>query len=323
MIGNIIGALVLVALVVLFGWLTKRAWGTKRWFIKWPGVILAGLLTLLLALIAGLSIKGVWQFYMPYPALPVNITVNSTPETIARGKHIASMMCANCHTMNGELPLSGGNELFADSGLPLGQAYPPNITPGGKLKELTDNDIYRILKTGIEPGGRLTVMVAVDTRHLSEEDTRAVIAYLRSAPAVEGQKPPVSMSFMSMIFAGAGLLPLNVPSKIETVSAPPQAATKEYGEYIVSFMDCRGCHGPTLSADGGMLAPPGASNLTVFMPQWTKDDFFKAMRTGIDKTGHQIQAPMPWKTVGLLEDDELEGLYLYLHSLTPILTQSK
>jgi hypothetical protein len=105
------------------------------------------------------------------------------------------------------------------------------------------------------------------------------------------------------------------------VSAPPKAVTKEYGEYIVKFMDCAGCHGPTLSADGGGFAPPGAANLTVLMPTWSKDDFFQAMRTGVDSTGHQISSDMPWKQIGKFDDVELEALYLYLHGLTPIATK--
>ena len=49
MIGNLFGLVILLALVLLFGWLAKRAWGAKRWFVKFPGVILAGLLTLVIA----------------------------------------------------------------------------------------------------------------------------------------------------------------------------------------------------------------------------------------------------------------------------------
>ena len=46
MIGNILSLLVLVLLVVLFAWLAVRAWRARRAIVKWPGVILAGLLTL-------------------------------------------------------------------------------------------------------------------------------------------------------------------------------------------------------------------------------------------------------------------------------------
>ena len=63
---------------------------------------------------------------------------------------------------------------------------------------------------------------------------------------------------------------------------------------------------------------PAATNLTVVMPQWSQEDFFKAMRTGVDSTGHQILPPMPWKAIGKLDDVELAALYEYLHALTPV-----
>jgi hypothetical protein len=43
-----IGTFVLVALIVLCAWLVKRAWGSRRKILKWIGVPLAGLLTLIL-----------------------------------------------------------------------------------------------------------------------------------------------------------------------------------------------------------------------------------------------------------------------------------
>jgi mono/diheme cytochrome c family protein len=187
MIANFITLFVFVVLFVLFAWFTKRAWGSKHKILKWPALVLAGLLTLLIGLIAILGAKGLYQLYAPYPAAPAQISVAGTPEQIARGEHIASVLCVSCHSQNGQLPLSGGNNLSADAGLPLGDIYPPNITPGGKIKDLTDNDIWRILRTGVEPSGRLTFMTAVDTRHLSDEDALAVIAYLRSAPTVQAQ----------------------------------------------------------------------------------------------------------------------------------------
>jgi mono/diheme cytochrome c family protein len=319
MIANLITLLVLIVLCILFAWLTKRAWGSKHRILKWPALVLAGLLTLIIGLIVVLGAKGLYQLYAPYTPAAAQITVPGTPEQIARGEHIASVLCVGCHSQNGQLPLSGGNNLSNDAGLSLGDIYPPNITPGGKIKDLSDNDIWRILRTGVEPGGRLTFMTAVDTRHLSDEDALAVIAYLRSAPAVQAQRPAATFSFLMTLFTGAGLVNLDVPSTIQPVSAPPKAVTKEYGEYVVNFMDCRSCHGPTLSGDAPPPAPPGAANLTVVMPQWSKDDFFTAIRTGVDKTGHQIQPPMPWKTIRELDDAELGAVYEYLHSLTPIL----
>ena len=52
MIGNLLTWLVIVVVTVVFGWLTWRAWRAKRWFVKWPGVVLSGLLTLVLAAVS-------------------------------------------------------------------------------------------------------------------------------------------------------------------------------------------------------------------------------------------------------------------------------
>ncbi len=319
MLVNIVVLFLLAGVAVAFAWLTRRAWRSRRAIIRWPAVILAGLLTLLFTLIAVVGAKGLVQLYMPYPVAPAQITLASTPDQVARGEHLASVLCASCHSENGQLPLSGGSNLSADAGLPLGDLYPPNITPGGKIKDLTDDDIYRILYTGVAPDGRLTFMTAVNTRFMSDEDARAVIAYLRQAPIVDAQRPPANFSFLTALFVGAGLLKFDVPATITPVSAPSKAVSLEYGKYVMSFMDCRGCHGPTLSGDAPPPSPR-SPNLTLIVPNWTRQEFIQAIRTGVDKTGHQIQPPMPWKSIRLLDDVELSALYEYLHALAPIVS---
>ncbi len=319
MLGNILWLLGLVAIVVLFAWLTRRAWGSRRAWLKYPGIILGGLLTLLFLVVTLVIGKGMFELYRPYPVPAVNVSIAGTPDQVARGGHLASVLCASCHTENGELPLSGGGNMSAETGMPLGDVYAANITPAGKLKELTDGDVYRILRTGIDPSGRLTAMSFFPVRNLSDEDAQAIIAYLRQSKPVEGTRPPLNPSPLLAAFVGLGFISPEAASlPIQPVSAPSKAVTKEYGAYILSFTDCKGCHGPTLSGDAPPPAPPGAANITAIIPKWSKDDFFKAMRTGVDVTGHQIQPPMPWKQVGKLDDVELEALYEYLHGLTPV-----
>lgn len=319
MIGNLISLLILGGIVVLLAWLTRRAWKSKRALLKWVGVVLAGLLTVLFALVTLVIAKGFFDLYRPYPVAAVNVSIAGTPEQIARGEHLAGFLCASCHSQNGELPLSGGNNLSADTGLPLGEMYPPNITPAGKLQDLSDADLFRILRTGVEPGGRLTAMGFFPVRHLSDDDAKSIIAYLRQSQPVQATRPPLNPSPLLLAFVGLGFInPQAADSPIQPVIAPPKAVTKEYGEYVANFGACSDCHGPALNGNAPPPAPPGATNLTVVMPQWSKDDFFKAMRTGVDRDGHQISPPMPWKNIGKLDDVELEALYEYLHSLTPI-----
>lgn len=323
MVTNVLGLLLLLALVFLFAWLTRRTWSSRRAWLKWPGLVLVGLLSILFALVSVVYGKGLLAVYGPYSVPAVNVTIAGTPEQIARGEHLASVLCAECHSTDATLPLSGGKNFFKGGPVPLGSLTPPNITPGGKIQQFSDSDIVRILRIGVEPSGRWTIMGTFPGHNLSDEDLQAVIAYLRSAPAVQKATPPAEYSPLFVLFAGAGILPLNPPTAIQPVSAPPKAPTIEYGEYVKNNMDCKGCHGPTLSADGGMFSPRNAANLTLIVPKWSKDDFFKALRTGVDVTGHQIQPPMPWQQIGKLDDVELEALYLYLHALTPITRTTK
>ena len=101
------------------------------------------------------------------------------------------------------------------------------------------------------------------------------------------------------------------------MSAPPHTPTVEYGAYIVSYHDCRTCHGADLNSvnAGGLGAP--ALSARAFVAGWTRDQFIQTMRTGVDPSGHTIALPMPWKAIGRMDNEELTALYRYLRSLTP------
>ena len=83
MIGNIVSLLVLVLLVVLFAWLVARAWRAKRAFVKWPGVILAGLLTLVFAAVTVVAVLGFVKLEARHANPVADLKVAGTPEQIA------------------------------------------------------------------------------------------------------------------------------------------------------------------------------------------------------------------------------------------------
>jgi mono/diheme cytochrome c family protein len=314
MIGTIIGLLVLVALVVLFAWLVRRAWGAKRAWVKWPGVVLAGLLTLILALLTVVGASGLYKIYSPRSVTVPTVTVRGTSEQVKRGEYLAAVMCASCHSAKGELPLSGGNNLSADTGLPLGDIYGANLTPAGKLKEWADTDIFRLIRTGIAKDSRATTMAALmGARALSDEDALAVIAYLRTSPSVQGETPEFNPTLLTALFVGAGLIPWDTPSTISPVTAPPKGATADYGKYVLDFMDCSGCHGPKL--DGNVPPPnPPAPDIRGFASALAKDQFFGLVRA--KAAAAKPTDVMPWRFIAKLDDVELEALYLYLRGVT-------
>ncbi len=308
MIGNLVSLVVLIALVVLCGWLAKRAWGSKRAILKWAGVILAGLVTLVFALVTVVALIGFVKVYLPPAYAAPLIKVAGTSEQIARGQQIVSETCAGCHSTTGHLPLSGGKDMAAEIGLPVGTLVPYNLTPGGPLKSWTDGDIWRAIREGVNPNGQTLVMMNAigDPRFLSDDDLQAVIAYLRSQPAVQNETPPESVSLVGLLLVGGGLVP-GTPPVTGMVAAPLRGATAAYGKYVVDYIGCRGCHGENLTGNTG-LGPHGP-NLTTVLPTWSQDKFIQYIRGGTNADMQQYVH---------MDDVELAAIYQYLHGLTPI-----
>lgn len=315
---NILGWLTILAIAIVFAWLTWRLWRVKRVWVKWLGSVLAGLLTLIFLALTGIVGRGLWMIYASPPFSPApTLTVDGTTEQLARGEHLALSLCAGCHSQNDDLPLSGGRDVGTDSPVPIGELTSFNLTPGGPLQGWTDGEIFRVIRQGVDrKGRRLIAMSNIPVRRLSDDDITAVIAYLRSQPAVpstrkEGDYPNLLLAF----FAGANLVP-PAPGPIEgVVMAPPKGPTAEFGKYVLSYNDCDSCHGPNYTGGtAGGLTPVGPPLRIV--KGWTRDQFITTLRTGVDPYGHQLNPDkMFWKNYRNLDDDELAGIYEYLHGL--------
>ena len=78
----------------------------------------------------------------------------------------------------------------------------------------------------------------------------------------------------------------------------PKAATIEYGQYILSYQDCRSCHGANLGGGvQGQFGPVGPG--LALVKEWKLEDFISTLRTGIDPTGHHLdEKRMPWRAIG-------------------------
>jgi len=317
MVLNFVSVVAAILLAVLFGWLFFRARHFKRGIYKWGGRLVGGVGALGFVLLAGLLGRGLFTIYSSQPVAALDIPVTgaamSPTDQLARGEHLAVTLCAACHTTNGELPLSGGINMSDDVGMPMGDLFAPNLTPAGDVKDLSDSDIWRLFRHGVFPDGRLTVMPVSALQKLSDDDLNAVIAYLRSQPAVQYETPAYNPSPLLALAVGAGIFPMKLAPVTEAVSAPPKDATLEYGAYITSYSDCAACHGANL--DGKVSPPlPTGPNLRV-VKGWVADQFVSTMRTVVNPAGHELQPPMPWKSFAKLDDVELTAMWLYLKSL--------
>jgi mono/diheme cytochrome c family protein len=322
MIGNSLILLVVIGLVLLFGWLTVRAVRARRLWVKIVGGLLAGMLTLILAAMAFMGGKGIAVTYFPdVPAAP-NLTVARTPEQIERGEYLVSLSCVGCHgaidgdgNPTGELPLSGGWNIGEAEGFGfMGQIVIENLTPGGKLAGYSDGEMFRVLRHSVDQDGTLLAfMDFMPYKELSDADTEAIIAYLRSVESVPNTvETGDKLNFIGAVLTGSGMVP---PSSVgaERVTAPPEGVTAEYGQYVATFGECRGCHGPEMTGVAESFFGPAVPNPRPLVGTLSQDAFFEMMRTGQRPNGGQpFPETMPWQNAAKMTDSDLAALYLYL-----------
>ncbi len=313
-----VGLLILLALVVLFGWLVTRAWRARNGFVKWAGVIVSGLLTILFALVLVAALKGTAMLSAKHNNPVSDVKVAMTPEQIARGERFA-VLCADCHAADHQLPMEGSN-FGANLPMPIGTLYAPNLTPAGELKDWTDGEIIRAIREGVHKNGRSLIIMPSDIMHnLSDDDVQALVAYLRSQPPVEPATPTNKLNVIGALFMNMAPLLTAQPPITGPVTAPPEGPTAAYGEYMVNVGGCRACHGTQLAGgtppEGGAPAP----NLTKIIPTWTEAQFITFFRTGQTPSGETVSDNMPWKSYNqALSDDNLKAAYAYLSKLTPM-----
>jgi len=311
---NVIGLVVLIATAALLAWSSIRAWRAKSNFLKWGGASLVALLATTVSLVSILTIAGLLKLHTRTAPVP-DLKVAGAAEQIQRGQAIANSFCDACHSETG--PLTGGVDLGKDFPIPVGSIVSANLTPAGRLSNWSDGEIFRAIRNGVDADGRwLIVMSYTNAGKLSDDDTQAVIAYIRSRPAAGRQtaNPPDQLNLLGVIMLGAGMLPEGKPVSASVIAAPPKGPSMQYGEYIMSYQDCRECHGHDLTGGvPGQLGPLGPDlNL---VKQWKLSDFVDTMRTGVDPNGHQMSEQMQWRPLGRMDDEELAAVYEYLTHL--------
>src|SRR5258708_7847962 len=107
---DFVGLAVVLILALVMAWLVSRAWGSKNAILKWAGVVLGGLLTLIFALVFIGAVLGTLKLNRNYNAdHPVaDLKVAGTPDQIARGAKLTKI--CGCHG-----PTLGGTNFFDPS----------------------------------------------------------------------------------------------------------------------------------------------------------------------------------------------------------------
>jgi mono/diheme cytochrome c family protein len=280
-----------------------------------------GLAALMLVVVIAVYVLSEKRARKTYAITPKPIVVPTDSASVARGAHIATAIgkCVDCHGAKFE-----GTVMFDSPA--LGSVSALNLTRGigGVGRLLTDADFVRAIRHGVGPNGLpLMIMPAQDFIELTDADLGAVIAYIRSLPAVDNVLPESHMGPLGRALLVAGKMPIFPAEQIDHTRPIPApitpSATAEYGGYLVR-VGCAGCHGPALA--GGPIATgdpswPPAANLTPSgsTKSWSEADFKKLLRTGRRPDDTPVNAAMPWKLAGKMTDDEIHAVWMYLRSI--------
>ncbi|MFC7338317.1 c-type cytochrome [Haloferula chungangensis] len=254
----------------------------------------------------------------PHTAADFTISADVQTADPRLGERIYSVRagCIDCHGEN----LAGAKVM--ENGA-MGSIHGPNLTPFA-LKDWSDEEIARAIRYGIHQEGRsLHFMPSFEYVGFSKGDIAALIAYLRSVPAVESTPHVNSFGPVARTLAVFGKMPIMFPASIIDLQQgfaekPAEGGTAEFGRYLAA--SCTGCHGADFQGGpipGGDPSWPPASNIRLGAdPVWSLESFTTMIRTGTSPTtGVAMRPPMPVHLLKQLNEEEITALWKYLGSL--------
>lgn len=243
-----------------------------------------------------------------YDVPAVTLTVPSDPESIREGGRLATIRGCfhDCHGKEAE-----GRVLFDDP--KIARIVAPNLTAA--VRRYTDAQIAVIVRNGIRPDGRsVVVMPAEAFSSMTDADLGRTVAFLRSLPPVPGPGPEVSIGPLGRLGLVAGKF--NTVAELVATAVPPPAAANpeaEFGRYLARTV-CAGCHGTNLR---GASNPDFTSPDLRVVAAYPADAFTRLLRTGVPLGDRKlgVMGTQARNNLSLLNDAEIESLYLYLHAL--------
>jgi mono/diheme cytochrome c family protein len=178
-------------------------------------------------------------------SLPATTAAQAPPAAdIARGKYVfgATGGCG-CHTVP-KGPVNAGGRKYEG---PYGTVYSTNITPDKEtgIGGWTDEQIITAIRLGRRPNGERLVPVHPYTvfNGMVEEDVKAVVAFLRTVPAVKrANLPKKTLPMFESVLLPAWLTAF-APRETPPTAVPTSGPAR--GEYLVrAVAHCGECHTP-------------------------------------------------------------------------------
>jgi mono/diheme cytochrome c family protein len=279
-----------------------------------------------------------------YTTAEEKFTLNRSVKAVDHGKNLAFNICGQCHYDRSVKKFIG--KPMDDLPGFMGKIYSANLTQSstyGVLSGYTDSELAYLIKTGIANDGRYVPYMI--RPNLADADVNDIILYLRS------QSPPVLVADTVAGITRESLLG-KMATRISGKPQPYKTGIKKpdendavgTGRYLVDNIGCFHCHSKSIITldylepehskgymEGGMKfkGKDGkkviASNLTfdkeTGIGKYSKWELRNALRKGKLSSGRELKAPM--KQFPELTDKQVDAIYTYLHTLTPVYNKVK
>ncbi|WP_249164318.1 cytochrome c [Bradyrhizobium jicamae] len=263
------------------------------------------------------------------------LSVTAQAETpVERGHYLVEgvLTCGNCHSPRGPGGVIDSTKLY--SGGPQTWDEPTftvrgaNITPDAAsgIGKWSDDDIKKALSEGIRPsGGPLApIMPYGFYKIFTTGDLEAIVAYLRSVPAVSNAvQPPIYKAALHVDTPPGADKPMTEADLRDPV---------RHGFYLVTVAHCMECHTPRVNdrldfanlGKGGQTfrGPWGETmsrNITSHPEKgigaWSDDDIKRAITQGIRKDGSHLKPPMGFAWYARMTDADLGDIVAYLRTV--------
>lgn len=276
-----------------------------------------------------------------YEVKEVSYNVESSPESIERGKKLVTMLCASCH-MNRETGKLTGIHM-KDAPLEFGEINSQNITQDVNfgIGDWTDAQLMFLLRTGIKKDGQYSPPYMAKLPLMADEDINAIISFLKSndpmVMADDTPDHPTKPSILTKFLCRVAWKPFPLP--VDKIEMPDPSNSVEMGRYLAHNLDCFSCHSADFKSNdfltpvnskgyfGGGNKPLNlegevvlTANLTpdeeTGIGTWTREKFIKAVKSGIKEGEPALAYPMmPYSQ---LSDEEAGAIYDYLRTIAPI-----
>lgn len=256
---------------------------------------------------------------------------------VARGAYLAEgvVACGNCHTPKDADVLPIEDMRFAGTFVieePVLTAYAPNITMDEEtgIGTWTDDEIIRAIREGVRPDGTIIgpPMPIGSYRNMSDNDARAIVAYMRSLPPVSNVVARTEFNIP---------LPESWGPPVGEVTDVPRDDPLAYGTYLNHIGHCMECHTPLVNGqfdfsrtgEGGYVFhnifgldfSAVSANITTHpglgIGAWSDNEIKRAITQGVSRDGRELLPAMAFSYYQNISDADLDALIAYLRTVPP------